>query len=96
MVSKVLYYKENNISTIAVPIWFCHFEYTVIQFGTINTPANFLGYRDDTILNALNHFGTVYMDEFVTYSNVNREHVKCSKYTFESLLKAKLYPKTEL
>jgi len=51
---------------------------------------------DDTIQNALNHFGTAYKNDTVIYIDVEREHVEYTKYTIECLLEAELYLWAEL
>jgi len=46
-----------------------------MQFGTINASADFLGYINKTIMEALDDFALAYLDDILIYSNSEEEHV---------------------
>jgi hypothetical protein len=45
-----------------------------MQFGTTNTPADFQGYINDTIREALDRFASAYLDDILIYSDSIEEH----------------------
>jgi hypothetical protein len=51
------------------------YELTVTQFGTTNAQADFQGYINNAIREALDNFGSVYLDDFLIYSDPEEEHV---------------------
>jgi hypothetical protein len=71
------------------------FEPLVMQFGTTNAPADFQGYINDTIREALDRFASAYLDNILIYSNSIEEHEEHVKWIMERLLKAGLYLKPE-
>jgi len=62
-----------------------------MQFGTTNAPADFQGYIDNTIREALDDFASAYLDDILVYSNSEEEHVEHVKWVMQSLLSAGLY-----
>jgi len=71
------------------------FEPLVMQFGTTNAPADFQGYINDTIQEALDRFACAYLDDILIYSNSIEEHEEHVKWVMKPLLKAGLYLKPE-
>jgi hypothetical protein len=66
-----------------------------MQFGTTNAPADFQGYINDTIREALDRFASAYLDDMLIYSNSIEEHEEHVKWIMDRLLKAGLYLKPE-
>jgi hypothetical protein len=66
-----------------------------MQFGTTNAPADFQGYINDTIREALDRFASAYLDDILIYSNSIEEHDEHVKWVMDQLLKAGLYLKPE-
>ena len=66
-----------------------------MQFGTTNAPADFQGYINDTIREALDCFASAYLDDILIYSNLVKEHEEQVKWVMERSLKAGLYLKPE-
>jgi len=70
-------------------------EPTVMQFGTTNAPADFQGYINTAIREALDHFASAYLDYILIYSDSEQEHVGYVKWVMQHLLEARLYLKPE-
>jgi hypothetical protein len=66
-----------------------------MQFGTTNAPADFQGYINVTIREALDRFASAYLDDILIYSNSIKEHAEHVKWIMSQLLKAGLYLKPE-
>jgi hypothetical protein len=66
-----------------------------MQFGTTNAPADFQGYINNTIREALDVFSSAYLHDILIYSNTMQEHEKHVKWVMERLLQAGLYLKPE-
>jgi len=71
------------------------YEPTVMQFGTTNAPADFQGYINNAIREALDDFASAYLDDVLIYSNSEEEHVGHVKWIMQRLLEAGLYLKPE-
>jgi hypothetical protein len=71
------------------------FEPLVMQFGTTNAPADFQGYINNTIREALDVFASAYLDDILIYSDKMEEHEQHVKWVMERLLQAGLYLKPE-
>jgi len=66
-----------------------------MQFGTTNAPADFQGYINNTITEALDDFASAYLDDILIYSDSKEEHVEHVKWVMKRLLEAGLYLKPE-
>jgi hypothetical protein len=66
-----------------------------MQFGTTNAPADFQGYSNNAIREALDDFASEYFDEVQIYSYSEKEHVGHIKWIMQRLLEAGLYLKLE-
>ena len=64
-----------------------------MQFRTTNTPADFQGYIDNAIREALDDVALAYLDNVLIYSKSEDEHVGHIKWVLQWLLKAGLYLK---
>jgi len=69
------------------------YEPTVMQFGTTNAPADFQGYINNAMREALDNFASAYLDDVLIYSNSEEEHVEHVKWIMQRLLDAGLYLK---
>ena len=67
-----------------------------MQFGTTNAPADFQGYINDTIREALDRFVSAWLDDILINSNSIEEHEEHVKWIMERLLKVGLYLKPEI
>jgi len=66
-----------------------------MQFGTTNAPADFQGYINNAIREALDDFASAYLDDVLIYSDSEEEHVSHVKWMMQRLLEAELYLKPE-
>jgi len=87
--------KEGDEHKLAFRTWYGLFEPTVMQFGMINAPADFLGYINNTIREALDEFASAYLDDILIHSNSEEEHEGHVKWIMQQLLDAGLYMKPE-
>jgi hypothetical protein len=71
------------------------YEPTVMQFGTTYAPADFQGYINNAIREALDDFASAYLDDVLIYSDSEEEHVGHVKWIMQRLLEAGLYLKPE-
>jgi len=71
------------------------YESTVMQFGTTSAPADFQGYINNAIREALDDFTSAYLDDVLIYSDSEEEHVGHVKWIMQRLLEAGLYLKPE-
>jgi len=83
--------KEGDEHKLAFHYRYGLFEPLVMQFGTNNAPADFQGYINDTIWEALDLSASAYLDHILIYSNSIVEHEEHGKWIMERLLKAGLY-----
>jgi len=61
-----------------------------MQFGTKNAPADFQGYINNAIREALDDFTLAYLDNILIYYNLEKEHVGHVKGIMQWLLQAGL------
>jgi hypothetical protein len=54
----------------------------------MNPPAEFQGYINNTIREALDDFASAYLDDVLIHSNSDKEHVGLVKWIIEHLLEA--------
>jgi len=65
----MVWVKEGDEHKLAFHTRYRLFEPFVIQFGTTNAPADFQGYINNTIREALDRFASAYLDDILIYSN---------------------------
>jgi hypothetical protein len=87
--------KEEDEHKLAFPTRYGLYEPTVMQFGTTNPPADFEGYINSEIREALDDFALAYLDDVLIYSDSEDEHVGHVKWIIQRLLEAGLYLKPE-
>ena len=63
----------------------------VMQFGTMNAPADFQGYINNPIREALDDFVSAYLDDVLIYSDSEEEYIGHVKWIIQRLLEAGLY-----
>jgi hypothetical protein len=59
------------------------YEPTVMEFGTTNAPADFQGYNNNVIREALDDFASAYLDDVLIYRNSEEEHVRHVKWIMQ-------------
>jgi outer membrane protein assembly factor BamA len=61
--------KEGDECKLAFRTRYGLYEPTVMQFGTTTAPADFQGYINNAIREALDDFASAYLDDVLMYSN---------------------------
>jgi hypothetical protein len=87
--------KEGDEHKLAFRTRYGLYEPTVMQFGTTNALADFQGYINNAIREALDDFASAYLDDVLIYSDSEEEHVGHVKWIMQRLLEAGLYLKPE-
>jgi hypothetical protein len=91
----ILQVKKGDEHKLAFRTRYGLYEPTVMQFGTTNAPADFQGYNNNAIREALDDFASAYLDDVLIYSESEEEHVGHVEWIMQRLLKARLYLKPE-
>ncbi|GJW51944.1 putative reverse transcriptase domain-containing protein [Tanacetum coccineum] len=84
---------EDDIPKIAFRTSHGYFEFIVIPFGLINTPAVFMDLMNRVCRPYLDNFVIVFIDDILIYSKTREEHVEHLRLVLELLKKEKLYAK---
>jgi len=84
----MLQVKEGDENKLAFRTRYGLFEPMVMQFGTTNAPADFQGYINNTIREALDDFALAYLDDILIYSDSEKEHVEHVKWVMKRPLEA--------
>jgi hypothetical protein len=82
--------KEGDKHKLAFRTRYGLYEPTVIQFGTTNAPADFQGYINNAIREALDDYASAYLDDILIYSDSEEEHVGHVKWIMQRLLEVGL------
>ncbi|KAJ1180900.1 hypothetical protein NDU88_006111 [Pleurodeles waltl] len=69
------------------------FEYTVMSFGLCNAPAAFQFFLNDVLMEYLDIFAIVYINDILIYSDNENEHVQLVKKILAALRKHHLHRK---
>ena len=75
--------KEGDEHKIAFRTRYGLYEPTVMPFGTMNAPADFQGYINNAIREALDNFAFAYLDDVLIYSDSEEEHVGHVKWIMQ-------------
>ncbi len=71
---------------------YSHFEYQVMPFGLSNAPANFQGYINKILIEKLDIFVVVDLDDILIYTeDPGQPHVDAVRWVLEQLQKHGLY-----
>ena len=72
-----------------------HYEYCVMPFGLMNTPAVFQALVNDVLSDVINHNVFVYLDDILVFSESLKEHVAYVRLVLQRLLENCLFAKAE-
>jgi hypothetical protein len=70
-----LHVQEGDKQKLAFLTRYGLFEPLLMQFGTMNAPADFQGYINKAITEALDDFALAYLDDGLIYTYSEEEHV---------------------
>jgi hypothetical protein len=87
--------KEGDEDKLAFRTRYGLYEPKVMQFGTTNAPADFQGYINNAIREALDDFASAYLDDVLIDSDSEEEHVGHVNWIMQRLWDAGLYLKPE-
>ncbi|GJS55749.1 putative reverse transcriptase domain-containing protein [Tanacetum coccineum] len=85
--------RDEDIPNTAFRTRYGHYEFHVMPFGLINTPAVFMDLMNRVSKPYLDKFVIVFIDEILIYSKSKEEHAKHLKLILELLKKEELYTK---
>ena len=83
--------KEGDKWKTAFRTCYGHFEYHVMPFGLVNTPAIFQGYIDGVLHDCLDVTCLAYLDNILIFSEDEAEHTEHVREVLRCLGKAGLY-----
>ena len=86
--------KEEDIYKIALWIRYGHYKFVMVLFGFTNSPTTFMCLMNSVLCSYLDKFVIVFIDDILTYSKNEEEHVehlaKILRFLRENQLYAKL------
>ena len=85
--------RDSDIPKIAFTNRYGFFEYTVMSFVLTNAPAYFMNLMNKILMNYLDKFVVVFIDDILIYSKTEEEHAEHLYTVLETLKKHKLYAK---
>jgi hypothetical protein len=85
--------REHDIPKTAFVTRYGSYEYTVMPFGLTNAPSYFMNMMNKVIMEFLDKFVIVFIDDILIYSKSNEEHETHLRAILEKLREHKLYAK---
>ncbi|WVZ64083.1 hypothetical protein U9M48_013652 [Paspalum notatum var. saurae] len=85
--------QEEDIPKTAFVTRYGHHEFTVVSSGLTNAPAYFMNMMNLILMEELNQFVVVFIDDILIYSENRKEHEKHLRVVLEKLRKNRLYGK---
>ncbi len=84
--------REGDEWKMAFKTYYGHFKYQVMPFGLTNAPATFQGYINKILIEKLDVFVIVYLNNILIYTeNKDEEHVQAVQWVLDQLRKHSLY-----
>ena len=87
----LIWIKEGDKWKMAFRMCYGHFEYCVMLFGLVNTPAMFQGYINRVLHDCLDVTCLAYLDDILIFSKDEVEHTEHVREVLRHLGKASLY-----
>ena len=85
--------READIPKTTFRMRYGHFEFTVMPFGLMNTPATFMDLMNRVFQPYLNQFVVVFIDDILIYSQSEEEHEDHLRVVLHLLRDHRLYAK---
>ena len=85
--------REQDIQKTAFKTRWGLFEYLVMPFGVTNAPAQFMHLMNDVLLDFLDTFVMVFLDDILVYSKSVEEHAQHLRSVLEKLRQYQLFAK---
>ena len=85
-------HKKGDEWKTAFQIKYGHFEYQLMPFGLSNIPASFQGYINKILVEKLDIFVIVYLDDILIYiKDLGQDHVEAMRLMLDLLRKNSLF-----
>ena len=85
--------REQNIPKTAFTTRYGLYEYTVMSFGLTNAPAYFMNMMNKVLMEFLDKFVVVFIDDILVYSKNEEEHKEHLRLVLGKLREHQLYTK---
>ena len=85
--------KEEDISKMALNMWYGHYEVLVMPLGLTNAPATFIDLVQHVFWPYLDQFMLIFIDDIFFYSKMIKEQERHLRLVLEMLREHKLYAK---
>jgi hypothetical protein len=85
--------QPSDISKMAFITKYGLYEFTVMSFGLTNAPAFFMNLMNRVVMDYLDEFVVVFIDDIIIYSQSEEEHVDHLKMVLQRLQEHQLYAK---
>jgi hypothetical protein len=85
--------RESDIPKTAFVTLYGQYEFTVMSFGLTNTPAYFMNLMNNLLMEELDKFVIVFIDDILVYSKSVEEHEQHLRVVLGKLRAHKLYAK---
>ena len=85
--------REQDIPKNAFTTRYGLYEYTVMPFGLRNAPAYFMNMMNKVLMEFLDKFVVIFIDDILIYCKSNEEHEEHLRLILEKLREHNLYAK---
>jgi hypothetical protein len=85
--------REEDIEKSDFSTRYEHYEYIIMSFGLTNAPAAFMEAMNRMLLEYLDDFVIVFLDDILIYSKSEKEHERHLSLVLEALRKNQFYAK---
>jgi hypothetical protein len=85
--------RESDVPKTAFRTRYGLYEYTVMSFGLTNAPAYFMYLMNKVLMEYLDKFVVVFIDDILIFSRTKEEHEKHLRVVLEKLRSNQLYAK---
>jgi hypothetical protein len=85
--------RPSDISNTTFITKYGLYEFTVMSFGLTNAPAFFMNLMNNVVMDYLDKFVVVFIDDILIYSQCEEEHVNHLKMVLQRLREHQLYAK---
>ena len=85
--------QEKDIPKTAFTTRYWLYEYTIMSFGLTNAPAYFMSMMNKVLMEFLDKFVVVFIDDILVYSKNEEEHKEHLRLVLEKLREHQLYAK---